>query len=97
MNLYVNTLLNGQQSYTAPINADTREAEFKFWQYGSAQAFVLAGIGVNRFWLAPGEEINLYIDMHQSGQMLMDRRTQRKQTPPFKVYRDATLQAHTPA
>lgn len=84
VNLYVNTLLNGQQSYTAPINADTGEAEFKFWQYGSAQAFALAGVGVNKFWLAPGEEINLYINMHQSGQMLMDRRTQEKQLPPFK-------------
>ncbi len=84
VNLYVNTLLNGQQSYTAPINADTGEAEFKFWQYGSAQAFALAGVGVNKFWLAPGEEIDLYINMHQSGQMLMDRRTQEKQLPPFK-------------
>lgn len=84
VNLYVNTLLNGQQSYTAPINADTGEAEFKFWQYGSAQAFALAEVGVNKFWLAPGEEIDLYIDMHQSGQMLMDRRTQEKQLPPFK-------------
>lgn len=84
VNLYVNTLLNGQQSYTAPINPNTGEAEFKFWQYGSAQAFILVGIGVNRVWLAPGEEIDLYIDMHQSGQMLMDRRTQKKQLPPFK-------------
>lgn len=84
VNLYVNTLLNGQQSYTASINADTGEAEFKFWQYGSAQAFALAGVGVNKFWLAPGEEIDLYINMHQSGQMLMDRRTQEKQLPPFK-------------
>lgn len=84
VNLYVNTLLNGQQSYTAPINADTGEAEFKFWQYGSAQAFALAGVGINKFWLAPGEEIDLYINMHQSGQMLMDRRTQEKQLPPFK-------------
>ena len=84
VNLYVNTLLNGQQSFTAPINPNTGEAEFKFWQYGSAQAFILAGIGVNRVWLAPGEEIDLYIDMHQSGQMLMDRRTQKKQLPPFK-------------
>lgn len=84
VNLYVNTLLNGQQSFTAPINPNTGEAEFKFWQYGSAQAFILVGIGVNRVWLAPGEEIDLYIDMHQSGQMLMDHRTQEKQLPPFK-------------
>lgn len=95
MNLYVNTLLNGQQSYTAPINADTGEAEFKFWQYGSAQAFILAGIGVNRVWLAPGEEIDLYIDMHQSGQMLMDRRTQKNSFLLSKAHQYAMPQAHT--
>lgn len=95
VNLYVNTLLNGQQSYTAPINADTGEAEFKFWQYGSAQAFILAGIGVNRVWLAPGEEIDLYIDMHQSGQMLMDRRTQKNSFLLSKAHQYAMPQAHT--
>lgn len=95
VNLYVNTLLNGQQSFTAPVNPNTGEAEFKFWQYGSAQAFVLAGIGVNRFWLAPGEEIDLYIDMHQSGQMLLDRRTQKKQLPPFKSAPGCYATAHT--
>ena len=35
--LYLNTLMNGQQPYTAAIDSATGRAEFKFWQYGPAR------------------------------------------------------------
>ena len=48
-NIYLNTLMNGQQPYTAAIDSATGRAEFKFWQYGPAQALVkwtnMAGAG----------------------------------------------------
>ena len=84
-NLYLNTLMNGQQPYTAEINAETGTAEFKFWQYGPAQALVSVGLGNGHLWLAPGEEVDLYVDMRRSGQRLMKRRAEKKQLPDFEI------------
>ena len=84
-NLYLNTLMNGQQPYTAAINPETGEATFKFWQYGSAQALISVGMGTGHIWLAPGEETDVYMDMRRSGQMILKRRTEKKQLPPFEM------------
>ena len=80
-NIYLNTLFEGQQPYTVDINPETGTAEFKFWQYGPAQALVSVGMGNGQIWLAPGEEIDLYVDMRCSGQMIMKRRAEKKQLP----------------
>lgn len=80
-NIYLNTLFEGQQPYTVDINPETGTAEFKFWQYGPAQALVSVGMANGQIWLAPGEEIDLYVDMRRSGQMIMNRRAEKKQLP----------------
>ena len=79
--LYLNTLMNGQQPYTAAIDPATGLAEFKFWQYGPAQALISVGRGGSQVWLAPGEEIDLYMDMRRSGWLLMRQRASKKRLP----------------
>ena len=84
-NIYLNTLMNGQQPYTAQIDAESGTAEFKFWQYGPAQALLVVGMGNGHLWLAPGEEVDLYVDMRRSGQYILKRRVEKKQLPDFEV------------
>ena len=84
-NIYLNTLMNGQQPYTAAIDSATGRAEFKFWQYGPAQALISVGMGNGQIWLAPGEEIDLYVDMRRSGQYILKRRAEKKQLPAFET------------
>lgn len=81
--IYLNTLMNGQQPYKAAIDS-MGMAEFKFWQYGPAQALISVGMINKQIWLAPGEEIDLYVDMRHSGQYILKRRTEKKQLPAFK-------------
>lgn len=81
--IYLNTLMNGQQPYKAAIDS-MGMAEFKFWQYGPAQALISVGLINKQIWLAPGEEIDLYVDMRHSGQYILKRRTEKKQLPTFK-------------
>lgn len=81
--IYLNTLMNGQQPYKAAIDS-MGMAEFKFWQYGPAQALISVGMINKQIWLAPGEEIDLYVDMRHSGQYILKRRTEKKQLPTFK-------------
>ena len=81
--IYLNTLMNGQQPYKTTIDS-MGMAEFKFWQYGPAQALISVGMINKQIWLAPGEEIDLYVDMRHSGQYILKRRTEKKQWPTFK-------------
>lgn len=81
--IYLNTLMNGQQPYKATIDS-MGMAEFKFWQYGPAQALLSVGMINKQIWLAPGEEIDLYVDMRRSGQYILKRRTEKKQLPTFE-------------
>ncbi|MBO8482733.1 MAG: TlpA family protein disulfide reductase [Bacteroidetes bacterium] len=73
--LYVNTLLNGQQSYKADIDPETATAGFRFQQYGPAYGMAvfqlgnIGGIG-GEMWLAPGDSAEAYLDMRASGWML---------------------------
>ena len=84
--VYVTDLLNGQQPYTAPIDPETGTAELKFWQYGTAQAFIATDMATGTVWLAPGEAIDLYIDMRQNGVKLLKRRHQKKGTPDIENF-----------
>ena len=83
-NIYLNTLMNGQQPYTAAIDSATGIAEFKFWQYGPAQAMISVGMANGQIWLAPGEEIDLYVDMRCSGQYILSRGALTIQLPAFE-------------
>lgn len=66
--LFLNTLFNGQDSYSAKVSQETGIAEFTFPQYGSAEAVAVVNnkmLGVA--WLAPGETVDLYADMRVFG------------------------------
>ena len=72
IDLYVNTLLNGQQSYKADIDPETGTAIFRFQQYGPAYGMPVFQLGntggVGRdIWLAPGDSAEAYLDMRMSG------------------------------
>lgn len=68
--LYVNTLLNGQQEYVSDIDPETCTAEFRFRQYGPANAMIVTGPGSGTIWTAPGEDIDVYYDMRVTGFLL---------------------------
>lgn len=96
VNLYVNTLLEGQQPYTAPVDPETGTAEFKFWQYGPAIALVSPGQTGGVAWLAPGEETDLYFDMRLTGWYLVAQRNYGKEEEPSvpaldKIYSSGSL------
>lgn len=76
INLYVNTLLGGQDEYIASIDSVTGVATFRFMQYGPAQAFAVIGhqLGVGSAWLAPGEHAEFYTDMRITGLRAISRR-----------------------
>lgn len=79
--IYLNTLLDGQQPYTAAIDPETGEAEFRFWQYGPAMALISVGTVNCTLWLAPGEQTDVYVDMRKTGRRIMSRRAMAKGLP----------------
>lgn len=81
--LYVNSLLNGQKSYEAEIDPQSGIATFRFEQYGTASAF-FDGIGTvfGQFWIAPGETMDVYADLWESGKALVQRRNQEQSERP---------------
>lgn len=68
--MFVNTLLNGQQEYNSDIDPETGMAEFRFRQYGPANATIATDPGYGTIWTAPGEEIDVYYDMRVTGLQL---------------------------
>lgn len=72
--LYVNTMLGDQKPCSAPIDPATSTATFRFDQYGTAYAFGGLGNTFGAFWTAPGETIDVYVDLRRSGAQLMARR-----------------------
>ena len=80
-NIYLNTLLEGQQPYTAAIDPETGVAEFRFWQYGPAKALISVGTVNCSLWLAPGEQTDIYVDMRNTGRRIMSRRAEKKGLP----------------
>lgn len=83
--LYVNSLLNGQKSYEAEIDPQSGIATFRFEQYGTASAF-FDGIGTvfGQFWIAPGEMMDVYADLRESGKALVQRRNkEQSERPPL--------------
>lgn len=74
MAMYVNSLLNGQEEHTAPIDPESGTATIRFEQYGTATAYISAGSLFGTCWLAPGETIDVYMDLRASGQAIVNRR-----------------------
>lgn len=73
--LYVNSLLTGQDGHTAQIDPKTGIATFRFEQYGSAKAFAASsGSMIGQFWIAPGETMDLYVDLRTTGKAIVQRR-----------------------
>ena len=89
VSLYVNTLLNGQQSYHADIDPETATAEFKFRQYGPANAIavVTMGTGGSTVWLAPGDSADVYYDMRETGWLLQAYRMKPGKEADVKPFR----------
>ena len=92
INLYVNTLLGGQDEYIASIDSVTGVATFRFMQYGPAQAFAVIGhqLGGGTFWLAPGEHAELYTDMRITGLRAISRRAGFQRPALRQVYAKGT-------
>lgn len=72
--LFVNTMFGTQKTYTAEVDPATAIATFRFDQYGTAYAFGGLGSTFGNFWTAPGETIDVFVDLRGSGAKLMARR-----------------------
>ncbi len=63
-NLYVNTLLGKQNELEFKVDPKTGVGEVSFMQYGTANAFVVyESSSLGSAWLAPGEAVDLYVDL----------------------------------
>lgn len=63
-NLYVNTLFGNQEEHVFKIDSKTGVGEASFLQYGTANAFVVReSSSLGSVWLAPGETVDLYVDL----------------------------------
>lgn len=72
--MYVNTLLSGQETYTAPVDQETGTAEFSFMQYGPAIGGIVIENTGSDIWLSPGEELDVYFDPRVKGWNLYNSR-----------------------
>lgn len=78
--LFVNTLFGQQQEYQADINPDTGEAIFSFLQYGPVYTTLVTGqelYPLGNVFVAPGESIDVYADLHTRGVSIQDMRQER--------------------
>lgn len=81
VNLYVNTMFGRQQPYTSTIDAEGN-ATFTFLQCGPAQAhIVLSQMMAGDIWMAPGEEMDVYLDMRLNGWRILYRRGTNGKAP----------------
>ncbi len=76
--LYINSMLNEQKQYEAKIDPETGVASVAFEQYGTASVAVEHG-GECR--IAPGETVDIYVDLSQNGRRIMQRRNKDQKVP----------------
>lgn len=89
--MYVNSLLNGQEEHTAAIDPESGMATLQFEQYGTAMAYVSCGPVFGMCWIAPGETLDMYVDMGAGGRAVVQRRDkEREPTPGRKLYTSGT-------
>lgn len=74
VDIFVNTIFNEQQEYSAAIDPATGTARIEFPQFGTAQAFMT---NAGNFWIAPGETIDVYCDLRCTGYNLVRRRAEK--------------------
>lgn len=78
---YVSPMLTRYQTLEAPIDPKTGVATFCFEQYGTASiSFGCAGSGLGQIWVAPGETMDLYVDLRASGREIVQRRSKTGET-----------------
>ncbi|MBR4854121.1 MAG: hypothetical protein IKU88_05285 [Alistipes sp.] len=73
----VHHLLGRRDTYTMPVDEETKTATFKYMQYGTATGNVELGAGFRRFMINPGEEMDVWIDMASTGEFLMKLRGEK--------------------
>lgn len=89
--MYVNSLLNGQEEHTAAIDPESGMATLQFEQYGTAMAYVSCGPVFGMCWIAPGETLDMYVDMGAGGRAVVQRRDkEREPAPGRKLYTSGT-------
>lgn len=89
--MYVNSLLNGQEEHTAAIDPESGTATLRFEQYGTAMAYVSCGPVFGMCWIAPGETLDMYVDMGAGGRAVVQRRDkEREPAPGRKLYTSGT-------
>lgn len=90
VDLSLNTILGGQQHYSAPIDPETGVATCSFMQYGTAQGVIFIDEGscfLGDVWLAPGEEADVYIDQRVTGYYMARDRHEAGETGELKPFR----------
>ena len=80
--MYVNSLLNGQEEHTAAIDPESGMATLQFEQYGTAMAYVSCGPVFGMCWIAPGETLDMYVDMGAGGRAVVQRRDKEREPAP---------------
>lgn len=89
--IYVNSLLNGQEEHTAAIDPESGTATLRFEQYGTAMAYVSCGPVFGMCWIAPGETLDMYVDMGAGGRAVVQRRDkEREPAPGRRLYTTGT-------
>ncbi len=89
--MYVNSLLNGQEEHTAAIDPESGTATLRFEQYGTAMAYVSCGPVFGMCWIAPGETLDMYVDMEAGGRAVVQRRDkEREPAPGRRLYTSGT-------
>lgn len=89
--MYVNSLLNGQEEHTAAIDPESGTATLRFEQYGTVMAYVSCGPVFGMCWIAPGETLDMYVDMEAGGRAVVQRRDkEREPAPGRKLYTSGT-------
>ncbi|WP_295912394.1 thioredoxin domain-containing protein [uncultured Alistipes sp.] len=97
--VYVNSLLNGQKENIAAIDPENGTATVTFEQYGTATAFVVYGSIFGQCWIAPGETIDVYMDLGAGGRAIVQRRNKEREMPAVRkiyttgMYADLNAQA----
>lgn len=91
VSMYVNSLLNGQKEHTAAVDPESGTATLQFEQYATALAYISCGSLFSSCWLAPGETIDVYMDLSGSGRAIVQRRDKGEEsTPGRRLYTTGT-------
>ncbi len=78
LRLYVYDVFGRSDEIAGTIDEKTASVTLKFKQYGPAEGFLVFGNnGLGTIWFSPGEEMDVYFDMRQSGWQLVNQRSRK--------------------